>query len=444
MPRQKSKSRESSALEPALKPSSESGGGSFGGNAARVSPNNRLAAMIAAFGAGVAVTMLFGAMVWPTSTSGSVSLSKLDVASKSSASGNTEPDPQLWRVLSMSDAELSKVDLGYLNLLCSSGLPGSNPTDLETCRKKLDDWTRSIQLHTENNLYKFRKNPSEYEGREGFYRMLMLISVLQQDLGVQYNKDRIRQVDFRRSQDLFIHGMILGGQEGGTCVSMPALYTTIARRLGYPVKLVLAKAHVFCRWDDGKDRFNIEAAGVGMSSHPDSYYQTWPLPLTDGDLTRGTYLRSLSPREELSVFMDARGHCLRDNGYKSAAAIAYAHAYHLDPMLPENLGFLQEVVGNQIDPKVLAAQQARERSRQADIDYEHSERRRQFLEEQRQREYDRVQRMNRSRDSHDFSQLNPFNPSIPDSFTGGVPSTADFSQPSFQPSNPQPPSPFPR
>ncbi len=41
------------------------------------------------------------------------------------------------------------------------------------------------------------------------------------------------------SRFLFIHGLLTGF--GGTCVSMPILYLAIARRLGYPLKLVETK-----------------------------------------------------------------------------------------------------------------------------------------------------------------------------------------------------------
>jgi len=64
-----------------------------------------------------------------------------------------------------------------------------------------------------------------------------------------YNKQRVRDVDFKNSRDLFLHGMV-GSDNGGTCVSMPVLYVAVGRRLGYPMRLVLAKAHVFARWDD--------------------------------------------------------------------------------------------------------------------------------------------------------------------------------------------------
>ena len=41
-----------------------------------------------------------------------------------------------------------------------------------------------------------------------------------------YNKQRVRDVDFKNSRDLFLHGMV-GGASGGTCVSMPVLYVAV-------------------------------------------------------------------------------------------------------------------------------------------------------------------------------------------------------------------------
>ena len=68
---------------------------------------------------------------------------------------------------------------------------------------------------------------------------------------------------------------------------MPVMYVAIGRRLGYPMRLVAAKEHMFCRWDDGKERFNIEGAGNGDDYPPDDYYRTWPKLLTDADMASG-------------------------------------------------------------------------------------------------------------------------------------------------------------
>lgn len=118
---------------------------------------------------------------------------------------------------------------------------------------------------------------------------------------------------------------------GGTCVSMPVLYVAVARRLGYPVKLVTTKEHVFARWDDGNERFNIEGAGRGLSIYEDDYYMKWPSVLSQAELDSGAYLRSLTPAEELGLFMAARGYVLEDAGRKREATVAYAYAHLLDP-----------------------------------------------------------------------------------------------------------------
>ena len=173
--------------------------------------------------------------------------------------------------------------------------------------------------------------------------MMMLITVLQQDFKVHYNPDRIREVDFTKSQDLFIHGMV-SNNNGGTCVSMPVLYTAIARRLNYPVYLVTANAHVFCRWEDSKERFNIEATSQGMNSYDDEYYMKWPKPLTEEVVNRGWYLKSLSNAGSLASFLASRGHCLEDNKFGAKARVAYAMAAEKIPQHPLYYGFLEQTI----------------------------------------------------------------------------------------------------
>jgi hypothetical protein len=135
--------------------------------------------------------------------------------------------------------------------------------------------------------------------------------------------------DFRDSRDLFIHGIVNG--PGGTCSSMPVLYTAVARRLGFPVYLVEAKNHSYCRWDGQGQRFNIEGSGRGFGMYPDSHYDEWPLPLTDFDRTNGAYGKCLTPREELAGFLTTRGHCLLDNGRRDEAIECFRWSVDLAP-----------------------------------------------------------------------------------------------------------------
>ncbi|MEO0530656.1 MAG: transglutaminase family protein [Planctomycetota bacterium] len=249
----------------------------------------------------------------------------------------------------MSVDELGRQDIALLNLRCAEGLPGSEDLDIEKCLATLDQWAAKVKLDTDRHLYRYQQDPAAYENSEGYYRMMMLVTVVQQDFGVHYNPERIREVDFTKSKDLFLHGMI-GDDNGGTCVSMPVLYTAVARRLGYPVHLVTANSHVFCRWDDlssaqGGDRFNIEATNQGMNSFNDEYYMTWPKPITKAQVEKGWFLKSLNNAESLATFLAARGHCLEDSGDIAKARVAYAMAAEKNPSVPIYRGFLAQTMG---------------------------------------------------------------------------------------------------
>ena len=93
----------------------------------------------------------------------------------------------LGHLLEMNPAELAKVDLAEMNLLCAKGLPGVADFDLAACLKRLDEWTDRVDTETRRNWHRFKDNPAEYHHSEVEYRMGMLITVLQQDLGVHYD-----------------------------------------------------------------------------------------------------------------------------------------------------------------------------------------------------------------------------------------------------------------
>lgn len=242
---------------------------------------------------------------------------------------------ELHQLLALDPNDLGNMDLARMNLLCAQGLPGAEGLEIEQELAVLDRWAASVKFETDRDIHKFHADPSQFNNSEGYYRILMLVTVLQQDFGVQYNLDRVFQPDFTDCRDVFLHGLTqasTGEHAGGTCVSMPVVYVAVARRLGYPVKLVTTKSHVFARWEDEKDRFNIEATNQGLNSYPDEHYKTFPETLTEKELASGTYLRSLTPAQELSMFMAARGYVLDDTGHKYEATVAYAYAHMLDPV----------------------------------------------------------------------------------------------------------------
>src|SRR5574340_1627426 len=143
--------------------------------------------------------------------------------------------------------------------------------------------------------------------------MLALVTMLQRRLGVSCNiafsEGEYNATD---SRNLFLHGLMSG--LGGTCVTMPILYIAVGRRLGYLLKLVMAKEHFFARWEEpGVERFNIECTTIGFQTFDDDYYRTWPKPMTEAESRTGVFLRNLRPREELAQFFASRGSCLLDN-----------------------------------------------------------------------------------------------------------------------------------
>jgi hypothetical protein len=152
--------------------------------------------------------------------------------------------------------------------------------------------------------------------------MMMLVTVLQQDLGIHYNPERMQMPleplesetkFFADSQDVFIHGL-LGEKRSGTCSSMPVLYVAIGRRLGYPLKLVTTKAHLFVRWDEGDKSFNIEGTSMGFQCYPDDEYRRWPVPISSDEEKTEVCLKCLTPVQEFAVFASTRGLCSRATG----------------------------------------------------------------------------------------------------------------------------------
>jgi hypothetical protein len=146
---------------------------------------------------------------------------------------------------------------------------------------------------------------------------------------------------------------------------MPVLYTVVARRLNYPVFLVNAKEHLFCRWHDQDERLNIEGSSRGMNSYDDQHYMSWPHPIRKDEVELGLYLKSLSVPESFAVFLASRGHCLVDIGNRSEAILCYSLAVkHSDH--PMYRGFLSRLVRPKTIedfPELLARQERLQKQR---------------------------------------------------------------------------------
>jgi tetratricopeptide (TPR) repeat protein len=248
------------------------------------------------------------------------------------------------KLLMLTSDEIESLDIAYINLLSAVGLPGAETLDIPQCLMRIDNIADATRRYTQDGLRHFESDPAFYDHSLANFRLTALGTMLGKGLGIRYNYDRIHNPDHSNSQDIFIHGL-LTGQRSGTCVSIPVMHVAIGRRLGYPMKLSLAKGHVFARWDSPTERLNLEANGEGAQCFSDDHYHSWPALISQDDIDSGRFLKSLEPAEELAVFFAARGHCLEDNGRLAEAVEAYGQAIKLVPAEPNYQYFLENLLG---------------------------------------------------------------------------------------------------
>jgi hypothetical protein len=254
------------------------------------------------------------------------------------ADGKASTPASLAALLALSADELAKVDIARVNLLCAQGLTGSLAKGMDESVAQLDAWAERVRTETGRHRYRFERNPAEFEGSEGFFGMLMLGVVLAEDYGVHYHSDWRTGVElatdadgfFARAEHVFLSGL-LGPERRGTCSSMPVLYVAVGRRLGYPLKLVTTKGHLFVRWEGAGERFNLEVTGDGLNRYADEYYRHWPFELSEDEVEAEGYLKSLDAAGELAVFLSIRGMCLREAGRWNGAEEAFQSASRLAP-----------------------------------------------------------------------------------------------------------------
>lgn len=110
--------------------------------------------------------------------------------------------------------------------------------------------------------------------------------------------------------------------------------------MGYPLRLVNAKAHLFARWQDKTEVFNIENTGHGLICRPNAHYMKWPFEISKDELETGFFLKALSPTEELASFLELRATCLLENKRADEALTAFRQAYSLYPNHPYLKGYI--------------------------------------------------------------------------------------------------------
>ena len=253
-----------------------------------------------------------------------------------------EPEPHrprsLKELVSQPPDSIQAGGIARANLLCAQGLPGAESLDIESSLALIETMAKKVWQETDRLRPSFWQRPQDYYSSEAYFRMLVLVTVVQQDFGIHYNSARIAPPDkpepsekfFADSNDVFINGA-LGPNRSGTCSSLPVFYAAIGRRLGYPLKLVTANAHLFVRWDDEREKLNIEGSGRGLSVFPDEHYRQWPFPISPEEEKQGYFLRNLTPAEEVAIFLQSRAQVLIAHQRFAEARVAIKLAGSLTP-----------------------------------------------------------------------------------------------------------------
>jgi hypothetical protein len=259
------------------------------------------------------------------------------------------------RLLRMSNIELAQQDIALVNLICATGLPGTENLNIAQCLVTIDQWTLRVRDETEKGFSRYRANPDPNKGSEAVYRLWQVMYTLRFGFGLKHRMTaetdgdsvatprRVTGGPYKTSVDsdsIFIHGL-LGQDRIGSCSSLPVLFAAVGRRLGYPVKLVLTVQHVFNRWVSDSESFNMDGCCKDVIAGDEyEHYINWPRPWRASERASNVFLRPATPREELAAFMFMRCIVLSANLEFDAA---YRTCKIANQLSPENPGYQNEL-----------------------------------------------------------------------------------------------------
>ncbi len=59
----------------------------------------------------------------------------------------------LAELLALPPEQVERVDIGLMNLLCATGLPGSEALDIPAALATLDGWALKVKYETDRHMY---------------------------------------------------------------------------------------------------------------------------------------------------------------------------------------------------------------------------------------------------------------------------------------------------
>lgn len=263
-----------------------------------------------------------------------------------------EADPRpltMKELLEIQNGDLEHVDIGRMNLICARDADGTERIDVARLVKELDNWAEIAKTAEEHYRKSFEEHPERYDNSYAKYRAVNLALTVKEDMQCRYQKSLIASgaMDdihsprfFRNPDDVFISGLLLNRR--GTCSSFPVLLVALGRRLGYPLYLKATLGHMFCCWDDGTERFNLDTNGDAVDTPPDEYYLTdsrFGLKGRSLDvLQRKRKMVNLTTQEALGIFIETAAYSIEARGDSARASMHYAIAMRFQHA-PANLRF---------------------------------------------------------------------------------------------------------
>jgi hypothetical protein len=232
------------------------------------------------------------------------------------------------QLIDMSDEQLAQEDIGLVNLLCAVGLPSADPLNIPFHLAQLDRIAEYTRQELVNGYPRYIANPNPAKGSEAVYKLWAVMHAVRVKVGIEAKYKRVTAEEIKareftdtsmtptggpyknrvNSQVGFIHGL-LSPRCLGCCASNPVLFAAVARRLGFPVKLVLTVQHVFNRWVDDSEQFNMDGSMGRIGGDADHHYINRWRPWRNWELKSTALHRPLTPREELAAFLFTRSAC---------------------------------------------------------------------------------------------------------------------------------------
>ena len=128
-----------------------------------------------------------------------------------------------------------------------------------------------------------------------------------------------------RKFDLFYEGL---SSKKFDCDNTSFIYLSIADALKLPLAAVSAPEHLFVRFILNREEINWETTSAEELGNDE--YRSW-LNISDRAISKGVYLRNLTPQETMALVYDNRGAAWYRKGNLDRAIADYNAAIELDP-----------------------------------------------------------------------------------------------------------------